>query len=96
MTDDFKHAHITGQEMRDHWGPIVDRIGGEVEASRDPRLKEMEAEIERLREAGTKLAGYAGHDANCEDVTGAYPGSCSCGYTSAWKAWAALGEGDVE
>ena len=45
------------------------------------------AEIERLREAGTKLAGFAGHDSECEDVTGAYHGFCSCGYSRAWKAW---------
>lgn len=37
--------------------------------------------------AGDKLAGYAVHDWDCEDMTGAYPGSCSCGYTEAWKAW---------
>jgi len=55
-------------------------------------IEAQAAEIERLRKAGTKLAGYAGHDDDCEDVTGAYPGSCSCGYTNAWKAWAALGE----
>ena len=33
MTDDemqFKHAHITGQAMLDHWGPIVDRIAAET------------------------------------------------------------------
>jgi hypothetical protein len=44
-------------------------------------------EVERLREAGTELAGFAVHDGDCEDVTGAYPGSCSCGYSRAWKAW---------
>jgi hypothetical protein len=53
-------------------------------------IEAQAAEIERLREAGTKLAGYAGHDWQCEDVTGAYPGSCSCGYTHAWKAWHSL------
>ena len=56
-------------------------------------LEAQAAGIVRLREAGTKLAGFAGHDSECEDVTGAYPGSCSCGYSRAWKAWnQALGE----
>ena len=55
MTDDFKHAKITGQDMRDHWGPIIDRIADEVEASRDPRIKELEAENERLRATGAFL-----------------------------------------
>lgn len=62
-------------------------------AAEDAHHHAMRAEIERLRGAGTKLAGFAGHDSECEDVTGAYPGSCSCGYSRAWKAWgAALGE----
>jgi excinuclease UvrABC ATPase subunit len=62
-------------------------------AAEDAHHHAMRAEIKRLREAGTKLAGFAGHDSECEDVTGAYPGSCSCGYSRAWKAWgAALGE----
>jgi len=56
-------------------------------------IEAQAAEIKRLREAGTKLAGFAGHDSECEDVTGAYPGSCSCGYSRTWKAWnQALGE----
>lgn len=67
-------------------------IAGHIEAMKAV-IRAKDEEIERLREAGDKLAGYAGHDAQCEDVTGAYPGSCSCGYTRAWKAWrAALGE----
>ena len=50
------------------------------------RIKELEA-------AGDKLGYYAGHTDDCEDVTGAYPGSCSCGYRSAWKQWrVALGD----
>lgn len=57
------------------------------------RIEALTAENERLREAGTKLAGFAAHDIECEDLTGAYPGSCSCGYASAWKAWSAALEG---
>ena len=26
-----KHARITGQDMRDHWGPIIDQIANESE-----------------------------------------------------------------
>lgn len=52
-----------------------------------------DAEIAWLRDAGTKLAGFAAHGIDCEDLTGAYPGSCSCGYASAWKAWIAALEG---
>ena len=49
--------------------------------------------IKALEAAGDKLGYYAGHTDDCEDVTGAYPGSCSCGYRSAWKQWrAALGD----
>ena len=49
--------------------------------------------IKALEAAGDKLGCYAGHTDDCEDVTGAYLGSCSCGYRSAWKQWrAALGD----
>jgi hypothetical protein len=56
---------------------------------------EAQEEIERLRKAGTKLAGYAGHDDNCEIMLkGVWsdPIPCTCGYEDAWKAWAALGD----
>jgi hypothetical protein len=58
------------------------------------RIEAQAAEIERLREAGTKLSGYAGHDDNCEIMLkGVWsdPIPCTCGYEDAWKAWAALG-----
>ena len=55
MTDDFKHAKITGQDMRDHWGPIVDRIADEISDTRDARITALEAENERLREALRKI-----------------------------------------
>jgi len=48
---EFKHAHITGQTMRDHWGPIIDRIADETADWRDARIEALEAENERLREA---------------------------------------------
>jgi len=51
MTDDFKHAKITGQDMRDHWGPIVDRIADEISDTRDARIEALTAENERLRAA---------------------------------------------
>lgn len=66
----------------------VDKHASTIMAARD-RIEALTAENERLREAGTKLAGFAGHDIDCEDATGAYPGSCSCGYSVAWKAWSA-------
>lgn len=50
-------------------------------------LLEAADALAALIAAGDKLAGYAGHDDTCEDVTGAYPGSCSCGYSAAMKAW---------
>lgn len=46
------------------------------------------AHIDTLRAAGIKLQRYACHTDDCESVTGAYEGSCSCGYTAAWQAWA--------
>lgn len=76
-----------------HWLALHDKHPIQWEGAIDGAMAAACAEIERLREAGAKLAGYAGHDAQCEDVTGAYPGSCSCGYTEAWQTWsAALGE----
>lgn len=54
MTDkklEFKHAHITGQAMRDHWGPIVDRIAAETADWRDEWIYDLITENERLREA---------------------------------------------
>lgn len=55
MTDgkklQFKHAHITGQAMRDHWGPIVDRIAAETADWRDAWIYDLITENERLRDA---------------------------------------------
>jgi len=59
------------------------------------KVEAQAAEIERLRKAGTKLAGYAGHDDNCEIMLKGVWGDstpCDCGYEDAWKAWSALGE----
>jgi hypothetical protein len=74
----------------DHWLELQHKHPIQWEGAIDGAMAAACAEIERLRVAGTKLAGYAGHDWQCEDVTGAYHGSCSCGYTRAWKAWYAL------
>ena len=46
----IQHAKITGQVMRDHWGPIVERIADEIEDPRDATIEAQAAEIERLRE----------------------------------------------
>lgn len=54
MTDkplEFKHAHITGQAMRDHWGPIVERIAAETADWRDEWIYDLITENEKLREA---------------------------------------------
>lgn len=59
MTDDemqFKHAHITGQAMLDHWGPIVDRIAAETADWRDEWIYDLITENGRLREALEKIA----------------------------------------
>jgi hypothetical protein len=80
----LRKLHDTIEEMEPFSIPQLAEAADAIEV--------QAAEIERLQEAGTKLAGFAGHDSECEDVTGAYPGSCSCGYSRAWKAWnAALG-----
>ena len=54
MTDkklEFKFAHITGQAMRYHWGPIVERIAEETADWRDEWIYDLITENERLREA---------------------------------------------
>jgi len=60
------------------------------------RIEAQAAEIERLREAGTKMAGYAGHDDDCEIMLKGVWGDktpCDCRYEDAWKALRdALGE----
>lgn len=62
MTEDdkaleFKHAHITGQAMRDHWGPIVDRIAAETADWRDEWIYDLITENEKLREAMKDAVG---------------------------------------
>lgn len=82
-------------EVVDGWSESVDGI-----SCRDDTIKLQDAEIEALRQevkamhtAGDKLGYYAGHADDCEDVTGEYPGSCSCGYRAAWQQWRlALGD----
>lgn len=60
MTDDdsaqFKHAHITGQAMRDHWGSIVDRIAEEIADPRDAHISELIDDNEKLRAALKRIA----------------------------------------
>jgi hypothetical protein len=73
---------------------VLDREA-ETHRRHDAKVEAQAAEIERLRKAGTNLAGYAGHDDNCEIMLkGVWsdPIPCTCGYEDAWKAWAALGE----
>jgi hypothetical protein len=43
--------------MRDHWGPIVERIADEIEDPRDATIEAQAAEIERLRAALKRIAG---------------------------------------
>ena len=74
--------------MTDEEAEAVTNLGAHLSAAHEV-IAGLEKQVERLREAGTKLAGFAAHDIDCEDLTGAYPGSCSCGYASAWKAWSA-------
>ena len=89
--DEETKALVERLRSRAKWlEPELDALDENEVLAAVNRIEAQAAEIERLREAGTKLAGYAGHDAECEDVTGAYPGSCSCGYTHAWKAWHSL------
>jgi hypothetical protein len=58
----------------------------------------LEIEIERLRKAGTKMSGYAGHDDDCEIMLRGVWGDktpCDCGYEDTWKALRdALGEAE--
>ena len=57
------------------------------------QIEAQAAEIEKLREAGNELGGYAGHDDSCDCVKGWAKGPCNCGYTETWNQWrAALGE----
>jgi hypothetical protein len=53
----IQHAKITGQVMRDHWGPIVERIADEIEDPRDAIIEAQAAETERLRAALKRIAG---------------------------------------
>lgn len=48
MTDKtkFKHAHLTGQAMRDHWGPIVDRIAADSLSQHCPNCEAQAAQID--------------------------------------------------
>lgn len=60
------------------------------------RIEAQAAEIERLRKAGAKMSGYAGHDDDCQIMMKGVWGDktpCDCGYEDAWKALRdALGE----
>jgi hypothetical protein len=68
------------------------------EQATNDRIEAQAAEIERLRKAGTKLSGYAGHDDDCEIMLKGVWGDktpCDCGYEDAWKALRdALGEAE--
>jgi hypothetical protein len=58
MIDDnggFKHARFTGQDMRDHWEPIVSRIAYEISDPRDATIEAQAVEIEHLRTALTQI-----------------------------------------
>jgi hypothetical protein len=91
MTDDDK---ALVERLR---SSIVGKLPNYIDDAAD-RIEAQAAEIERLRKAGTKLAGYAGHDDDCEIMLKGVWGDntpCDCGYEDAWKALRdALGEGE--
>jgi hypothetical protein len=76
---------------------VLDREA-ETHRRHDAKVEAQSAEIERLRKAGTKMSGYAGHDDNCEIMLKGVWGDktpCDCGYEDAWKALRdALGEAE--
>jgi len=56
-------------------------------------VAELEAEIERLLQIAQRLGTYSAHDDDCRIMThGVWsdPIPCTCGYTDAWQALAAL------
>jgi hypothetical protein len=75
----IKHAKITGQIMRDHWGPIVDRIADEIA---DPA-----AEWQAGYEAGVKAAAKALEaDAKLCDCAALEDRECACGAWDDYKS----------
>lgn len=79
--------NVLRQQKRE-WHQAVLSLDSEREANAI-----LTAEIEKLREAGNELGGYAGHDDSCDCVKGWAKGPCNCGYTETWNQWrAALGE----
>jgi hypothetical protein len=91
MTDDDK---ALVERLR---SSIVGKLPNYIDDAAD-RIEAQAAEIERLRKAGTKMSGYAGHDDDCEIMLKGVWGDktpCDCGYEDAWKALRdALGEGE--
>lgn len=52
----------------------------------EPEFDRVPSEdLEQAAIALEGLRGYAVHDATCEDMTGAYPGSCTCGLSVLMK-----------
>ena len=99
MCDDI-HEPLTKaadriEDLKAQLKTVLDREA-ETHRRHDAKINAQAAEIERLREAGTKLSGYAGHDDNCEIMLKGVWGDktpCDCGYEDAWKALrGALGE----
>ena len=67
-----KHARITGQDMRDHWGPIIDQIADETADIRDARIEALEAENMMLREERDRLINFV--NIMCEEYGLEYDG----------------------
>ena len=90
MTDDLvKRLRDSCVYNEQHYAPDP------LVAEAADRIEALTAENKRLREAGTKLAGFAGHDELCayQEHWWRKNRTCDCGYTDAWKAWsAALGD----
>ena len=84
MTDPHDYAALV-ERLR--WGAwyFDDPFDGKAYASDDP-LDAADA-IEALIAAGDKLAGYAGHDRDCDGWPKLTNLVCTCGYTETWKAW---------
>jgi hypothetical protein len=96
-SDDPLEAADRIEDLEAQLKTVLDREA-ETHRRHDAKVEAQAAEIGRLRKAGTKLSGYAGHDDNCEIMLKGVWGDktpCDCGYEDAWKALRdALGEAE--
>jgi hypothetical protein len=93
MTDIVERLRGHAEIMARDKGKIVRFIDAADCVEAADLIEALRQEVKALHTAGDKLNYYAGHTDDCEDVTGAYAGSCSCGYRAAWQQWRlALGD----